>query len=53
MEMDEDGHRPLRNMSKRLTVMKGRTMLMDLEAYMYTQDSISSVASLSSPATVG
>ena len=50
-EMDDDGHRPLRQMSKRSTVMKNRTMSMDSEASVYTQNSMSSVAPLSSPAT--
>ena len=50
-EMDDDRHRPLRDMSKRSAVMKDRTMSTDSEASLYTQNNISSVVSLSSPAT--
>jgi len=38
-EMDVDGRQPLHASSKRLTVMKDRTMLMDSEASVYTQNS--------------
>ena len=41
-EMDDDGDRPLRDISKRSTVMKDRTMWMDSEASVYTQNSRSS-----------
>ena len=50
-EIDDDGDRPLREISGRSTLMKDRTMSVDSEASEYTQNSISSVASLSSPAT--
>jgi hypothetical protein len=50
-EIDDDGDRPLREISKRSTLMKDRTMSMDSEASVYTQNSMSSVAPLSSPAT--
>lgn len=38
-EMDDDGRRPLHASSKRSTVMKDRTMSMDSEASVYTQNS--------------
>ena len=38
-EMDDDGHRPLIEISKRSTVIKDRTMSMDSEASVYTQNS--------------
>ena len=50
-EMDGDRDRPLQEISKPSTLMKDRTMLMDSEASVYTQNSISSVAPLSLPAT--
>ena len=50
-EIDNDGDRPLREISKRSTLIKGRTMSMDSEASVYTQNGISSVAPPSSPAT--
>ncbi|KIM37247.1 hypothetical protein M413DRAFT_448563 [Hebeloma cylindrosporum] len=39
MEMDDDGQQPLRASTKRSTVMKDRTMSMDSEASVYTQNS--------------
>jgi len=50
-EINDDGDRPLREISKRSTLMKDRTMSMDSEASVYTQNSISSVAPLSLLAT--
>ena len=38
-EMDDDGRRPLPASSKRSTIMKDRTMSMDSEASVYTQNS--------------
>ena len=44
-EMDDDGDRPLRGISKHSTVMKDRTTSMDSEASLYTQNGRSSDAS--------
>ena len=38
-EVDDDGHRPLHALLKRSTLMKNRTMSMDYEASVYTQNS--------------
>ena len=53
VEKDLDGGRPLREISKRSTVMKDHAMSMNSEASAYTQNSLSSVAPLSSPAIKG
>ena len=50
-DIDDDGDRLLLEISKRSTLMKDRTMSMDSEASVYTQNSILSVAPLSLPAT--
>ena len=51
MTVIDDGHQLLRDISKCSVVTKDRTMSMDLEASVYSQNSVSLVASLSSPAT--